>query len=227
MKLFGAPLSPFVKKARIVAAEKNLDYDYDPRPSPLGWQEGFEQINPLKRIPALLPDADNPDMAINDSSAICAYLDRLTPENPLYPQAAEAFGRALWIEEFADGEMAGAVGIGVFRPVFFNLATGKPADYDAAKKGYDKVEAVYLSYLEKQLDGQQWFAGDMFSIADIAVTVQLYNLSFVGFDIAPARLPNLAAHYARCTVRPAIATLLEADQALVAKSGMSLPKQPI
>ena len=67
MQLLGAPLSPFIKKVRIVAAEKAIDYDYDPRPSPLGWPGGFERINPLKRIPALLPDPSNPDYAINDS----------------------------------------------------------------------------------------------------------------------------------------------------------------
>jgi glutathione S-transferase len=99
MKLLGSPLSPFVRKARIVAAEKNLDYDYDPRPSPLGWPEGFEKINPLKRIPALLPDSDNPDFAINDSSAICAYFDKLNPNPSLYPEAAVDYGRALWMEE--------------------------------------------------------------------------------------------------------------------------------
>ena len=128
MKLLGAPLSPFVRKAVIVAAEKNLDYEYDPRPSPLGWPEDFEKINPLKRIPALLPDADKPDFAINDSSAICAYFEKLQPEPALYPSAAEAYGRALWLEEVADTELANKVGMLVFRPVFFNLAAGKPAD---------------------------------------------------------------------------------------------------
>jgi len=110
MQLLGAPLSPFIKKVRIVAAEKAIDYDYDPRPSPLGWPEGFERINPLKRIPALLPDPSNPDYAINDSSAICAYLDRLKPEPALFPAEAEALGRALWIEEFCDSELAAKAG---------------------------------------------------------------------------------------------------------------------
>lgn len=225
MKLFGAPLSPFVKKARIVAAEKNLDYDYDRRPSPLGWTEGFEQINPLKRIPAFLPDADNPDFAINDSSPICAYLDRLSPENPLFPNDAEAYGRALWIEELADGELASRVGMEVFRPVFFNLATGKPADYDSAKKGFARVEEPCLKYLEKQLDGQEWFAGGAFSIADIAVACQLYNMALVGFDVPAARYPNLADLFARVSARDSMAKLISEDQAFFAKAGFDLPKQ--
>ncbi|MDB4106523.1 glutathione S-transferase family protein [Alphaproteobacteria bacterium] len=227
MQILGAPLSPFVKKVRIVAAEKNIDYDYDPRPSPLGWPEGFERINPLKRIPALLPDPENPDFAINDSSPICAYLDRLSPEPALYPAAAEAYGRALWIEEFCDGDLAAKVGLGVFRPVFFNLAMGKPADYEAAKAGFKIVEDPYLTYLEAQIGEHDWFAGDAFSIADIAVTVQVYNLSFVGFDLPAARFPKLAAHFARCAARPSVAGLVADDKAFVAKAGLALPKQAI
>ncbi len=227
MQLLGAPLSPFVKKARIVAAEKGIEYDYDPRPSPLGWPEGYERINPLKRIPSLLLDPANPDYAINDSSAICAYLDRLKPEPALYPAEAEALGRALWIEEFCDSEMASKVGLGVFRPVFFNLATGKPADYEAATAGFELVAETFLSYLEKQLDGKEWFAGDHFSIADIAVTCQLYNLSFVGYDVPAARFANLAAHFQRCMARPSIAGLIADDQAFVAKAGFQLPKRDV
>jgi glutathione S-transferase len=227
MQILGAPLSPFVKKVRIVAAEKNIDYDYDPRPSPLGWPEGFERINPLKRIPALLPDPANPDFAINDSSPICAYLDRLSPEASLYPTTAEAYGRALWIEEFCDSDLAAKVGLEVFRPVFFNLATGKPADYEAAKAGFQIVEDPYLTYLEAQLGEHTWFAGDAFSIADIAVTVQIYNLSFVGFALPGERFPKLSAHFARCAARPSMASLIEADQAFLAKSGLALPKQSV
>ncbi len=227
MQLLGAPLSPFVKKARIVAAEKAIDYAYDPRPSPLGWPEGFERINPLKRVPALLPDPANPDYAINDSSAICAYFDRLKPEPALFPAAAEALGRALWIEEFCDSEMASKIGMGVFRPVFFNLASGKAADYEAAKAGFETVAKTLLTYLENQLDGKTWFAGDAFSIADIAVTCQLYSLSFVGFDIPATRFPNLAAHYQRCSARPSVAGLIADDQAFVAKAGWDLPKQDV
>ena len=227
MQLLGAPLSPFIKKVRIVAAEKAIDYDYDPRPSPLGWPEGFERINPLKRIPALLPDPSNPDYAINDSSAICAYLDRLKPEPALFPAEAEALGRALWIEEFCDSELAAKAGMGVFRPVFFNIATGKAADYEAAKVGFKGLAGSLLTYLEKQLDGKTWFAGDGFSIADIATTCQLYNLSFVGFDVPAARFPNLAAHYQRCSGRPSMAGLIANDQAFVAKAGFELPKQEL
>ena len=224
MKLFGAPLSPFVRKAVIVAAEKGLEYEYDPRPSPLGWPEGFEDINQLKRIPALLPDPSNTDYAINDSSAICAYFEKLQPEPALYPQDAEAYGRALWIEEAADTDLANRVGMGVFRPVFFNLASGKAADIDAASQGFEALAEVLLPYLENQLGDSEWFAGDMFSIADIAVMTQLMSLDLVGFGLPQERFPHLRAHYERCIARPSIAPSIEQSNQFLEKAGFQIER---
>ena len=224
MKLLGAPLSPFVRKAVIVAAEKNLDYEYDPRPSPLGWTEDFEKINPLKRIPALLPDPDNITYAINDSSAICAYFEKLQPEPALYPSDAEAYGRALWLEEAADTDLANKIGMLVFRPVFFNLAGAKAADIDGAKDGFEKLSELLLPYLESQIGDADWFAGDMFSIADIAVASQLMNLNMVGFAVPEDRFPNLRAHYERCIERPSIAACIEGNEKFISKSGFKIER---
>lgn len=225
MLLMGAPLSPFVRKARIVAAEKGIEYDYDPKPSPLGWPDGYEKINPVKRIPALLPDAGNPDFAINDSSAICAYFEKLQPEPALYPDAAEAHGRALWLEELADAELAAKIGMGVFRPVFFNIATGKAPDVETATQGFEALAETLLSYLENQLGGQEYLAGDMFSIADIALTSQLMNLNLVGFAVPRDRFPNLRGHFERSIGRPSIAGFVAQDGAFIEKSGIVIERQ--
>ncbi len=226
MLLLGAPLSPFVRKTRIVAAEKNIDYDYDPKPSPLGWPEGYEKINPVKRIPALLLDPDNTNFAINDSSAICGFFEKLIPSPALYPTTAQAYGRALWLEELCDAELASKIGMTMFRPVFFNLAKGKPADYATANQGFEELVNGLLAYLEKQLEGRDWLAGDDFSIADIALTSQLMNMSYVGYNVAGATsVPNLAAHYERCTQRASIAGFLAVDKKFLENSGMPLPIQ--
>lgn len=224
MKLLGAPLSPFVRKARIVAVEKSIDYEYDPKPSPMGWPDGYEKINPLKRIPSLLPDPSNPDFAINDSSAICAYFEKLVPTPALYPAEAEAYGRALWFEEVADTELAARIGMGVFRPVFFNVAVGKPADIEASKQGFDQLGEVLLPYLENQLGDQDWLAGNIFSIADIALFNQIHNLNMVGFGLPRDVYPNLRAHFERCCERPSIAGFIEQDEAFIAKMGFQIER---
>ena len=50
--VIGAPLSPFVRKVHLTMQLKGLDYDMEPV-SPFALPEGYEKINPLKRIPVL------------------------------------------------------------------------------------------------------------------------------------------------------------------------------
>jgi len=112
----------------------------------------------------------------------------------------------------------------VFRPVFFNLAAGKPADIDSAKSGFEKLSEVLLPYLESQLGDADWFAGDMFSIADIAVTAQLMNLDMVGFAVPEDRFPRLRAHYTRCIARPSIAACVEGIEKFISTSGFKFER---
>ena len=81
MKLIGSHTSPFVRKVRIVLAEKKIEYDFV-IDSP--WLEGSKvpNINPLGKIPALVLDDDTP---LFDSRVIVEYIDSVTPNNKLIP----------------------------------------------------------------------------------------------------------------------------------------------
>ena len=223
MKLLGAPLSPFVRKVAIIAQEKGIEYDHDKRISPMSMPDDYTEIHPLRRIPALLPDPDNPAFAINDSSAICGYLEKLVPSPAFYPDDPVSYGRALWLEELADTGLGEQVGMGVFRPVMFNISAGKPADYEKADAGFERLARGLLAYLEKQLDGQEWFVGDAFSIADLAIASQLINLAHVGYDIPADAMPQLAAWKKRACARASLAATLEEDNAFFAKNGLTFP----
>ena len=50
LKLYGAMLSPFVRKVRVMLALKKIDYDIDVQVSPLSVPEGYEKIHPLKKF---------------------------------------------------------------------------------------------------------------------------------------------------------------------------------
>jgi len=85
--IYGIKGSPFVRKVQVLLAE----------------------INPAKRIPGLRDrsvGAEGILGTIPDSSSICAYLERKHPEPALYPKDAFAYGRALWLEEYADRAVA-------------------------------------------------------------------------------------------------------------------------
>ena len=115
LTVYGSPLSPFVRKVRVTLAEKGLEYtlkDVNIFPAP----DWFEDISPLKRIPVLRDEEVGKEATLPDSSVICAYLERKKPDPALYPKESFAYGRALWFEEYADSEMASAIGMGTFAP---------------------------------------------------------------------------------------------------------------
>lgn len=65
----------------------------------------FEAISPLRKIPAFREG----DYVLADSSAICAYLEKQYPSPSFYPTTAEALGKALWFEEYADTALFQAI----------------------------------------------------------------------------------------------------------------------
>ena len=93
--LFGANVSPFVRKCRAYLAEKNIPHTHEPV-NPFQPPPNFRQISPLGRIPALL-DGERP---VADSTAICLYLERCNPTPALYPTDNYEYAHALWLEEF-------------------------------------------------------------------------------------------------------------------------------
>ena len=55
MKLSGTPTSPYVRKVRVVLAEKKMDYDFVVE-SPRAPGSTLLDINPLGRVPTLVLD---------------------------------------------------------------------------------------------------------------------------------------------------------------------------
>lgn len=224
MKLIGAPLSPFVRKARIVAAEKGISYEYDPSVSPLNMPDNYDQIHPMRRIPALIVEEGHAKGIINDSSAICAYFDRLQPHPALMPADPFQYGRMLWIEEFSDSGFAESIGLGVFRPVLFNALSGKAPDIAAAQIGLEKLRAKHFAYLTQQLGDGEWFGGDQFTLADIAVGCNLVNLMHVGYQIKPSDGEGLATFFNRFLERESVAVFLDQERNALTKMGFSAPQ---
>ena len=81
MNLIGSHTSPYVRKVRIVLAEKKIDYDFLIN-SPWLEGSGVPNLNPLGKIPVLILDDDTP---LFDSRVIVQYIDSVTPNNKLFP----------------------------------------------------------------------------------------------------------------------------------------------
>ena len=217
--IYGSPVSPFVRKALAVCAEKNLDFElgqvnvFDP-------PDWFREISPMVRIPVLRDNTiatEGPNGTIADSSAICAYVERKHPENALYPKDAFQYGRALWIEEYADSLLAATGGGGIFRAIFFSLMQGKDPDLDTARETWTEKMPPILEYLDEALGDGEFYAGDVISIADITVTCCLMQVALVArLDLG--KYPALEAHYARMAERPSIAQPYAQAEEFIRKS---------
>ena len=94
LEVHGANASPFVRKVRVVLAEKKVPYELKPI-FPFGPNPEFRKISPLGKIPALVDG----ERSLADSSVICAYIERKHPEPSLYPSDPYEYARALWFEE--------------------------------------------------------------------------------------------------------------------------------
>lgn len=208
--LHGSPASPFVRKVRVVLAEKQLAYTLDPV-MPFGPNPEFRKLSPLGKIPALTDDGKS----LPDSSVICAYLERKYPEHPIYPADAWEYGRALWFEEFADSALVSVTGPKIFfqkvvNPMFFN----RPTDEEMVEKALNEELPPLLDYLEGELGGGDAFVGGRFSFADVAVATQFVNFQHAGYAIDAKRWPKLAAHVAKTLARPSFAACIEEERAI-------------
>lgn len=204
--LYGLPMSPYARKAEVVLREKGLDYDFENVNFLPTMPEWFAHISPARRVP-VLRDCDfgkeGRPGTIPDSSAICAYLDEKAPDPALYGASAFERGRITWIEEYADTEVGATLGMTVFRPVVFPRFEGKPSDLESARDGLHNKMPRHFDYLESVLeDNGDYFVGDVFSLADIAVATQIAQLDLISDVPDRGRWPKLVDHYQRMKARP-------------------------
>lgn len=214
LMIYGSTISPFVRKVRVVLAEKGLEYKVDPI-NPFAPPPEFLAISPLKRIPAFR-DTDLPEPNhLSDSSVICDYLEHKFPTPALYPSDPYQRARALWYEEYADSILAQTVGPGLFfERIVKRIMKGQPDESVCQATLTQKLPPLF-DYLEKEIGDKKFFAGDAFSIADIAVATMIVNFEHAGEAIDAARWPKLAAFIKRVHERPSFKTCIEEERPFI------------
>lgn len=210
--LYGASLSPFVRKVRACLLEKQLDYHME-LIIPWSQPDWFYQISPLGRIPALRDG----ELDLCDSSIICSYLEDKYPTTPsLSGQSPEEIARIRWFEKYADYEIAPLATFAVFFNRALAKSMGLPCDEEAVQKALQSL-VKHCDYLERQLADQEYFAGNKFSLADIAIVTHWVNLSYAQEKLDTAQWPNLVAHQKRILARDSMQTLLADEATMLAK----------
>ncbi len=173
MKLVGSLTSPYVRKARIVLAEKKIDYEFV-LDSPWLDGTGVPDLNPLGKIPVLVLDDDT---RLFDSRVIVEYLDGMAPNSKLLPSTARERALVKRWEALADGMTDAAVAI--------VLESRRPAaEQNAGWMDRQRSKIVRaLAVLADDLGDNLWCNGNGISLADIAVGCALGYLDFRMADI--------------------------------------------
>ncbi len=208
IKLYGVPLSPFVRKAMLALEYKNLAYENEPT-FPGDASPAFRAISPLGKIPVL----ERNGFTTPDSSIICRYLDRIEPSPPLYPTDAQAEARAAWLEEYADtvlvGSCAGIFQERLLKPKFLNEAT------DEARLATILEEEMpdRCAYLEGLTPETGYLVGDALSIADISVLTCFVQAAYGGYEVDDARYPKLRAWIDRLSASALVRARMASERA--------------
>ena len=159
MKLIGTPTSPYTRKARVVLAEKRIDYDFVVDP-PFEAATGVAAYNPLGKVPVLVLDDGN---TIFDSRVIVEYLDNASPVTKLLPEDTRHRIHARRWEALADGCTDATVAIVMERRRPETLQYG---EWIARQQG--KIERA-LQSMSEDLGNRSWCCGDFFNLSDVAV----------------------------------------------------------
>lgn len=175
MKLLGSLTSPFVRKVRIVMAEKKLDYELILENV---WDTDtiIQQHNPLGKIPCLIMDDYG---SLFDSRVIVEYLDTLSPVGRLLPQSGRERATAKAWEALADGLMDAAVAINIEK----NRKTDAEQSPAWIARQQNKIHAALLYMENELLPDAPYCMGINLNLADIAVGCALGYLDFRYPDI--------------------------------------------
>ena len=190
MKLLGLHPSPFTRKVRIVLAEKKIEFDFV-LASPQSDGALVMARNPIGKVPVLVLEDET---SLYDSRVIVEFLDNASPNSRLIPPGnRERIEVRRW-EALADGVVDAAILVR-----YENLRPDAERSPAWIERQMNKV-ASGLNAMERELGGQPYCAGTVFSLADIAVGVCLDYLDFryptLGWRQAHANLARLQAKLA-------------------------------
>ena len=194
MKLIGSLTSPYVRKVRIVMAEKRLDYQLELEDV---WaNDRIMQSNPLGKVPCLVMEGGE---AVFDSRVIVEYVDTLSPVGKLIPERGRERAEVRTWEALADGVLDAAILVRLEQ-----TWSGRPEPQRSAawvERQLGKVDAG-VAAIGKGLGDKPWCSGTHFSLSDIAVGCALGYLDFRFSHIDwRARHANLARLFDKLSLR--------------------------
>jgi glutathione S-transferase len=170
MKLIGSLASPYVRKVRIVMAEKKLDYQLELEDV---WaNDKILKSNPLGKVPCLVLAGGE---AVFDSRVIVEYLDTRSPVSRLIPEGSRERTEVRTWEALADGLVDAAILARLEKT--WPGRTPEQRSQAWVDRQMGKIDAC-LTAINTGLADKPWCSGIHLSLADIAVGCALGYLDF-------------------------------------------------
>ena len=214
-KLYLSRIAPNPRKALILLASKGIDIDdmddLDVVDIDIANKEhmtdAFTKLNPMQTLPVMQLDDGT---VLNDSQAICEYLDRVYGERSVMGNDVVQRAQVCAMRRIAEFEV-----LYNFMLAFQHSSPSKAERVDQVPEFADKSVAraiKALPYFEKALEGHDYLVGDQLSFADIVL--------YIGLDFGKAlkvnptkQGDNLAQFYKRMHERFSIQTMAKAKPA--------------
>jgi len=202
MKLIGSLSSPYVRKVRIVMAEKKLDYEFVAEDV---WAASstIAASNPLGKVPCLIMEGGE---ALFDSRVIVEYLDALSPVGKLIPNTGRARAEVKTWEALADGVLDALI-LARLEATWAGRTDGQRSQAWIDRQ-MSKVDAS-LAAMSSGLAERAFCSDIHLTLSDIAVGCALGYLDFRFAHIDwRTRHPNLAKLYEKLAQRASFADTL-------------------
>jgi glutathione S-transferase len=196
MKLHYGNLSSNSRRVRMTAKLLNLPLDevsVDLR-SPAD-RAKLVEVNPNSKVPVLVDG----DFVLWESVAIMQYFCDRTPGQTLYPTEPRARAEVNRWLSWAQAHWSPAVGAISWERVWKKLAIGEGPDEVHVKRN-EAFFAQFAKVLDDHLAGRTWLAGDVLTLADIAVATPLMMTKLARLPVRP--YANIQAWFSRLQELP-------------------------
>jgi len=199
IRLHDYPTSGNCYKVRLLLAHLGVPYErveWDTRAGETRTPE-FLRINPGGKVPVLETERGG---LLPESGAILFYLAEGTP---LLPEDRFERAQVLRWMSFEGSVHQPSLAIARFLVKFVEMTD----EYRAMLRQKQKEGYVALETMEGQLEGEDFFVGDRYSIADIALFAYTHVAHEGGFDLRP--FPAIRGWLERLQARPKYVPMAE------------------
>jgi len=179
LKFYFNPISINARRVWIALLEKEIAFEsVEMKLDGDHFQAEFTEINPLQRVPVIVDDG----FTVVESLAILDYLEAKYPTPSLMPTESQAIAKVRMVE---------MVGVNELQPATVPLIkqlVGLKVELAKVEAAKERINTV-LQFYENLLGENTYFAGEMFSLAEVVAGTLLESLPM--FDIAIDIYPQL------------------------------------